>query len=38
MWMSVELNNLAVLPQEWKPCPLDRKLGAMSVPNDTVIV
>lgn len=34
MWVSGELNALAVLPQEWKPCPLDRKLSAVSVPND----
>jgi hypothetical protein len=38
MWMNGELNALAVLPQERKPCPLDRRLGAVSIPNDTVVV
>jgi predicted metal-binding transcription factor (methanogenesis marker protein 9) len=37
MWVSGELNAVAVLPQERKPCPLDRKLGAVSVSNDTVV-
>jgi len=38
MWVSGELNALAVLPQERKLCPLDRKLGAVSIPNDTMVV
>jgi len=36
--VSGELNALAVLPQERKPCPLDRKLDAVSIPDDTEVV
>jgi len=38
MWVSGELNALAVLPQERKPCPLGRKLGTVSIPSVRVVV